>query len=92
MRLQLGEVDAVVTDSALAAGQAAQDPMVELVGEPFTEEFYGVAMHKDAKDLVARVNQVLVEYREDGWERSYDKWLKDGMGKSPGPPPATYRD
>ncbi|MER7782828.1 glutamate ABC transporter substrate-binding protein [Streptomyces albidoflavus] len=92
VRLQLGEVDAIVTDSALAAGQAAQDPMVELVGEPFSEEFYGVAMHKDAKDLVARVNQVLVEYREDGWERSYDTWLKDGMGKSPGPPPATYRD
>ena len=33
VRLQLGEVDAVVTDSALAASQAAQDPTVELKGD-----------------------------------------------------------
>ena len=32
VRLQLGQVDAVVTDNALAAGQAAQDPAVELKG------------------------------------------------------------
>ena len=55
VRLQLGEVDAVVTDSALAAGQAAQDPTVELKGDkPFTTEYYGVAMKKDADDLVRR--------------------------------------
>ena len=33
VRLQLGQVDAVVTDNALAAGQAAQDPAVELKGD-----------------------------------------------------------
>ena len=33
VRLQLGQADAVVTDSALAAAQAAQDPAVELKGE-----------------------------------------------------------
>ena len=44
VRLQLGEVDAVVTDNALAAGQAAQDPAVVLKGDkPFTTEYYGVA-------------------------------------------------
>ncbi|MEU8588077.1 glutamate ABC transporter substrate-binding protein [Streptomyces sp. NPDC048664] len=78
--LQLGEVDAVVTDGALAASQAAQDPTVELKGKPFTTEYYGVAMNKDDVDLVRRVNQVLVDYRASGWGASYAKWLSPTLG------------
>ncbi|MEV0845744.1 glutamate ABC transporter substrate-binding protein [Streptomyces sp. NPDC049954] len=88
VRLQLGQVDGVVTDSALAAGQAAQDPAVHLVGSPFTKEYYGIAMKKDATDLVARVNRVLEDYRKSGWSASYDKWLAADLGggaKPPGP-------
>ncbi|MER5749880.1 glutamate ABC transporter substrate-binding protein [Streptomyces sp. NPDC002088] len=90
VRLQLGEVDAVVTDGALAASQAAQDPTVELKGAAFTTEYYGVAMKKDADDLVRRVNQILVDYRGDGWQASYDKWLSATLGKdaTPSKPPA----
>ncbi|MBQ0911851.1 glutamate ABC transporter substrate-binding protein [Streptomyces sp. RM99] len=86
VRLQLGEVDAVVTDGALAASQAAQDPTVELKGDPFTAEYYGVAMKKDADDLVRRVNQILVEWRADkagGWQHSYEEWLAETMGDDP---------
>ncbi|MFG3128587.1 glutamate ABC transporter substrate-binding protein [Streptomyces tendae] len=82
VRLQLGEVDAVVTDGALAASQAAQDPTVELKGDAFTTEYYGVAMKKDADDLVRRVNQVLQEWRADragGWQHSYEEWLSETM-------------
>jgi polar amino acid transport system substrate-binding protein len=81
VRLQLGEVDAVVTDGALAASQAAQDPTVELKGKAFTTEFYGVAMKKDADDLVRRVNQTLVDYGRNGWQTSYDTWLSATLGK-----------
>ncbi|WP_225101461.1 glutamate ABC transporter substrate-binding protein [Streptomyces sp. CoH27] len=81
VRLQLGEVDAVVTDGALAASQAAQDPTVELKGGAFTTEYYGVAMKKDASDLVRRVNRVLVDYRASGWQQSYDTWLSATLGK-----------
>ncbi|MGW4563860.1 glutamate ABC transporter substrate-binding protein [Streptomyces sp. NPDC004561] len=90
VRLQLGEVDAVVTDGALAASQAAQDPTVELKGGAFTTEYYGVAMKRDASDLVRRVNRVLVDYRTDGWQASYDKWLSATLGKdsSASKPPA----
>ncbi|NYV78779.1 glutamate ABC transporter substrate-binding protein, partial [Streptomyces sp. UH6] len=93
VRLQLGEVDAVVTDSALAASQAAQDPSVTLKGEEFTEEYYGVAMSKEADDLVRRVNAVLRDYVSDGgWKRAYDRWLEPTMKKPADPPPAVYRD
>ncbi|MEU9568320.1 glutamate ABC transporter substrate-binding protein [Streptomyces massasporeus] len=84
VRLQLGEVDAVVTDGALAASQAAQDPTVQLKGDAFTAEYYGVAMKKSADDLVRRVNQILVDYRKDtenGWQASYEKWLSATLGK-----------
>jgi polar amino acid transport system substrate-binding protein len=92
VRLQLGEVDAVVTDSALAAGQAAQDPTVQLKGKPFTTEYYGIAMKKGSDDLVRRVNQVLVEYRAQEWQESYDKWLADDLGPDVEPPAPQYRD
>lgn len=103
VRLQLGEVDAVVTDSALAASQAAQDPTVELKGDaPLNTEYYGVAMKKPEKgedDLVRRVNQVLEDYRKSGgddgksgWQKSYDHWLKSALGTSAGPPAPKYGD
>ncbi|MFE1773001.1 glutamate ABC transporter substrate-binding protein [Streptomyces sp. NPDC059008] len=97
VRLQLGQADAVVTDNALAAAQAAQDPKVELKGEPFTDESYGVAMNKDDTDLVRRVNRVLDDYRGDGsadspWMRAYRTWLRADMPEISGPPSPEYSD
>lgn len=86
----------MVTDGALAASQAAQDPTVELKGSPFTTEYYGVAMRSDADDLVRRVNQILVDYRKDttdGWQASYDRWLSATLNESSAkskPPPPKY--
>ncbi|MEU1029766.1 glutamate ABC transporter substrate-binding protein [Streptomyces mirabilis] len=95
VRLQLGQVDAVVTDGALAASQAAQDPTVELKGKTFTDDYYGVAMKLGADDLVRRVNQVLVDYRKSGgWQASYTKWLSATLkadSPSATPPAAHYK-
>ncbi|WP_280726288.1 glutamate ABC transporter substrate-binding protein [Kitasatospora sp. MAA4] len=88
--MQLGQVDATMTDNALAVGQAAQDPTVQVIGPSLTSEPYGIAMAKGATDLVARVNQVLADYRQSGWQASYDKWLGPYLGPSNGPPPANY--
>ncbi|MFF7297689.1 transporter substrate-binding domain-containing protein [Streptomyces sp. NPDC008265] len=96
VRLQLAEVDGIITDNALAAGQAAQDPSVRLVGSPFTREFYGVAMNKDASDLVRRVNKVLENYRAGGndspWMRAYLKHLQPVLPGVTAPPAPKYRD
>jgi polar amino acid transport system substrate-binding protein len=98
VRLQLGEADAVLTDNALGAGQAAQDPSVELVGRPATVEPYGIAMNLDDTDLVRRVNRVLEDYRKGGddsaWRVSYDRWLAEmmdpGADGEPAPPAPAY--
>ncbi|MCC3768335.1 glutamate ABC transporter substrate-binding protein [Streptomyces sp. UNOC14_S4] len=96
VRLQLGQVDAVVNDNALAAGQAAQDPTVQLVGKPFTTEPYGVAMNLDDKDLVRRVNKVLEDYRSGGsdspWMRAYRHWLASDLKGIDAPPEPKYLD
>lgn len=98
VKLQLGDVDAVVTDGALAASQAAQDPTVELKGSLFTDEYYGVAMKLGSDDLVRQVNRTLENYIKDGgWEASYEKWLHPTMDQgdkksaSATPPEADYK-
>ncbi|GAB2796401.1 glutamate ABC transporter substrate-binding protein [Streptomyces daliensis] len=101
VRMQLGKADATLTDSALGAGQAAQDPSVELIGDPETIEPYGIAMNLEDEDLVRWVNKRLDAYRSGGddseWRRSYDKWFADDImsaadGKDPAPPEPKYRD
>ncbi|MFF4409427.1 glutamate ABC transporter substrate-binding protein [Streptomyces sp. NPDC001262] len=96
VRLQLGQADAVLTDGALAAGQAAQDPSVGLVGKPFTTESYGVAMNLKDEDLVRRVNAVLEEFRRGGgdspWMQAYHKWLAADLKGITAPPEPKYRD
>jgi polar amino acid transport system substrate-binding protein len=96
VQVQLGQADGVITDSTLAAGQAAQDPSMHLVGPLLTQEPYGVAMNLQDTDLVRRVNKVLAAYRSGGgnsaWMRSFDRWLAHDMPRPDGPPAAHYRD
>ncbi|MGK5639643.1 glutamate ABC transporter substrate-binding protein [Streptomyces sp. URMC 126] len=96
VRLQLGQVDAILTDNALGAGQAAQDPSVVLVGKPFTTEYYGVAMNRGDEDLVRRVNAVLDDYRAGGasspWMQAYRQWLARADLGITAPPEPKYRD
>ncbi|MFC4035408.1 glutamate ABC transporter substrate-binding protein [Streptomyces polygonati] len=95
VRVQLGLADAVFTDNALAAGQAAQDPSMTLVGEPVTQEPYGVAMKKDRPDLVRKVNRILAAYEAGGpdsqWSRSYRHWLAADLPGITGPPAPKYK-
>ena len=88
--LQQGQVDAISTDNAILAGMAAQDPNTKIVGPTFTHEPYGLAMSRDASDLVRFVNAVLEKMRRDGeWAAIFHKWLP---GPVPAPPVARYRD
>ncbi len=88
--LQQGQIAAISTDDTILLGMAAQDPNTKLVGERFTDEPYGLAVHKNANDLLRFVNGVLERMRSDGtWARIYATWLP---GQVPAPPPAGYRD
>ncbi len=90
--LQQRQVDAISTDDAILAGLAAQDPYLEVVGEPISDEPYGVGVPKGNDDVVRFVNNTLERVRVDGtWNTSYTRWLSV-LGPSPGPPPPRYED
>jgi polar amino acid transport system substrate-binding protein len=90
--LQQNQVAAVSTDNSILAGLSAQDPNTQVVGPAFSDEPYGIAMAKDATDLVRFVNGVLARMRADGtWTRLYHTWLGE-LGPAPQPPVARYRD
>jgi polar amino acid transport system substrate-binding protein len=88
--LQQGQVAAISTDDTILQGLAAQDPNLKLVGDKFTDEPYGIAVSKNANDLLRFVNRTLERIRSDGtWAAIYTKQLK---AAAPNPPPAGYRD
>ncbi|NYI08370.1 glutamate ABC transporter substrate-binding protein [Allostreptomyces psammosilenae] len=99
VRLQRGLVDATLSDSALQAGQAAQDPQMEAVGPLLTEELYGVVVDRDDQALLRVVNGVLERWfasdsTEPGesWRASYDFWLAEHMGPAEPPPAPLWHD
>ena len=70
-----GEVQAVTTDQAILIGYAAQDPdNLKVVGEPFTEERYGVGLAKDDAALQEFISTMFTD-GGDVWQAIFDKNL-----------------
>ncbi|MGO3796722.1 MAG: glutamate ABC transporter substrate-binding protein [Pauljensenia sp.] len=73
--LKDGTVDAVTTDQAILIGYAAQEPdALRVVGDPFSEEKYGVGVPKDDAALRHFINQVFTD-GGDTWTKIYDETL-----------------
>ncbi len=88
--LQQGQVVAISTDDTILQGLAAQDPTVQLVGEPFNAEPYGLAVSHKTPDLLRFVNGVLRKIATDGtYQQISKKWLEDAAQAMPAP---QYRD
>ncbi|WP_072687653.1 glutamate ABC transporter substrate-binding protein [Rhodococcus marinonascens] len=84
--LRNGAVDAVTTDDIILAGFAAQYPgELKVVGQPFTEERYGIGLAKGDDEARAKINDAIDEMIADGsWERAFN----DTVGASGYPIPA----
>ena len=89
-----GIVDAVTTDDIILAGLAAASRgKLEVVGKPFTEEYYGVGIRKGDRALARKIDAAINEMVADGaWERAVRDNTK-GTGYRPNakvnPPKAT---
>jgi glutamate transport system substrate-binding protein len=71
--LRSGAVVAVSTDNVILAGLAAQNEgEFKVVGEPFTDEPYGIGLALDDTDFRMWINDVLEASYEDG--RYEDAW------------------
>jgi len=77
-----GTVDAMTTDGAILLGYAAQHPdELKVVGDPFSEERYGIGYSKDHPEMCQWINDTLTQSFEDGtWEDAFDATLgKSGV-------------
>ena len=73
--LKNGQVDAVTTDEAILIGYAAQDPdKIKVVGEPFSEERYGIGVAKGDTALVEYFDEQLTD-GGDIWQQIFDNNL-----------------
>ena len=76
-----GNIDAVVTDTPVAADFALVSDQflgkLKIVGEPMTEEFYGVVVRKgERQDLLDAFNEGLQRVQANGvYDQIYDKWI-----------------
>jgi glutamate transport system substrate-binding protein len=72
--LRNDQVDAITTDNVILAGFVDQNEgEFKLVGEPFTEEPYGIGLKKGDKAFRTFINDVLEESYEDGsWEKAWE--------------------
>jgi glutamate transport system substrate-binding protein len=75
--LKSRRVDAMSTDDLILAGFALRDPRaVRLVNVPFTDEKYGVGMHKGDIEGCEAINKALTEMYQDGTARRLlQKWF-----------------
>ncbi len=82
--LAQGDIDAIINDAPTSASIIRANPEmgVTLVGEPFTEEFYGIAVNKDRPEVLAAINSGLATVRATGeYDEIYNKWF--GMPEAP---------
>ncbi|WP_138758302.1 glutamate ABC transporter substrate-binding protein [Modestobacter altitudinis] len=88
-----GQVDAVTTDNVILTGLVAGNPEgFELVGNPFTEEPYGIGLAKGDQAFRDFINDTLEESFEDGsWADAWDATAGAISGQEAPEPPAVDR-
>jgi glutamate transport system substrate-binding protein len=86
--LKNGAIDAVTTDEVILAGYAAQSPgTFKIVGQPFSEENYGIGLKKDDTDLQTKINDAIAKMEKDGdWAKAFEKNLGPAGIATPAPP------
>lgn len=88
--LRNNQVDAISTDNVILAGFADQYDDLEVRGDLFTEEPYGIGLAKDDTEFRNFINDVLEEAYEDG--RWVEAWESTAGTVLPTPePPAVDR-
>ncbi len=80
-------LDAVSTDDLILAGFGAQAAdRVKIIGDPFTDEKYGVGLKKGDVKTCEAVNAAITKMYTDGTAKQlFDKWFGTAQGLSPLP-------
>ncbi len=86
--LKNGTTDVVTTDGAILLGYAAEDPdNLEVVGEPFSEERYGIGYKKGDTEMCQFITDTITAAEEDGtWATAFENTLGQSGVDTPDPP------
>ena len=76
-----GRIDGIVTDTPIAANYAMQKDeyksKFKIVGEQFTNEFYGLAINKGRTELLNKINKGIEAVKAKGFDKKLEKkWLR----------------
>jgi len=70
------EIDAIIVDYPSGVALIKNQPDLKIIGAPFTNEFYGIAVKKGEKALVAEIDSVIVGLLENGkMNEIKNRWL-----------------
>ena len=74
-----GSISAIISDSTVAASYVSANPdKLRIAGEPFTQEYYGIAVAKDKAELLNKINAGLKAVKSEGLiENLTQKWLAE---------------
>ncbi|MFH1643289.1 MAG: transporter substrate-binding domain-containing protein [Patescibacteria group bacterium] len=74
--LMEGEIDIIIADYPGAFGLVKGETDIKIVGDPFTQEFYGIVVQKDQKELLSQINKTIRRLKQDGDLKELEqKWL-----------------
>lgn len=72
-----GTLDAIMVDYPVGINLVAGEESLMVLGEPFTQEFYGVAVRKESHVLLNYINRTLVQLKRSGeLDRIINKWIE----------------
>ena len=78
MDLEHGRIDAVITDQMVGLRMIKEGKSnIKEAGKPLNLDEMGIAIRKDDKEMVEKVNKALDEIIKDG---TYEKISKNGLG------------
>ncbi|MGG3941093.1 ABC transporter substrate-binding protein [Peribacillus psychrosaccharolyticus] len=77
MDLPTGRLDAVITDQMVGFRVMKEDAIkIKDIGEPLSQDDQAVAVRKEDKELLEKINAALAEIIEDGtYEKISEKWF-----------------
>lgn len=86
--LKQKRVEAYVLDQSILLSNALSDTSLKVVGEPFTEDPYGIGLSKDHADALEFVNGFLKKIEDDGtwaklWKSTVGQVIEDEAPKPP---------
>lgn len=72
-----GQADAMISDLTLAKGFISKYDNLKITSDPFTNDYYGIVMHKDDTELKKKVDEVLSALKIKGILADLkQKWLE----------------